>query len=196
MFFCEKCRYLFNVTKDVKSKQVGGKINVTLTEIFRKFTAKDPSDPITQEDISKIKANHLINDSRFESLNQKEQRRLRSIIKALDKTFFDEDSDDEEKVGSNVAYFICKSCKNYRPIEPQTLIYSKSYNSAAGSESLDYTYDVHDPTLPRTRAYICKNANCHTHKKPETKEAILTKNTMDQIVYVCTVCKTDWVFVA
>ena len=37
MFFCEKCRNLYNVTKEVKSKQIGGKINNALNNIFNKL---------------------------------------------------------------------------------------------------------------------------------------------------------------
>lgn len=191
MFFCEKCRYLFNVTKDIKSKQVGGKINDALTIIFDKISR---GEQIMEKDLKKFKGKDLLDDERFEVMNKKDQRKLISTVKAVDKNFFaEEEPESEAKVGSNIAYFICKFCKNYKPIKPGTVIYSKSYSTINASEMEDYTYAIYDQTLPRTRTYICKNAKCETHKNDSLKEAILTKNATDQIVYICTHCSTNWI---
>jgi len=127
-------------------------------------------------------------------MNKKDQRKLISNIKTIDKNFFNKEVPTEKiKIGSNIAYFICKFCKNYRPITAGTLIYSKNYNSIAVAETEDYTYALYDHTLPRTRNYICKNPECATHSDDALKEAILTKNVMEQIVYICTYCSTSWV---
>ena len=190
MFFCEKCRYLFNVTKDVKSKQVGGKINEAVTNLFNKYYKNEP---IEERDLRKIKGNDLIYDERYEDMTKKEQRKLVSFVKSVDKNFFAEaEPEVAPKVGSNAAFFICKYCGNFKPIKPGTLIYSKNYNAGDSTEIEDYTYAIYDQTLPRTKNYICKNPKCETHKKDSIKEAVLTKNTSDQIVYICTVCSTNW----
>ena len=42
-------------------------------------------------------------------------------------------------------------------------------------ESEHYEMMCHDPALPRTRDYICKNINCITHKKSELKEAVFIR---------------------
>ncbi|AYV85600.1 MAG: DNA-dependent RNA polymerase subunit Rpb9 [Satyrvirus sp.] len=189
MFFCEKCRYLFNVTKDVKSKQIGGKINEALTSIFNKYKKNEP---LVDKDLKKLKSKDLFEDERFERMNKKEQRRMISFVKATDKEFFSkEEPVPETKIGSNVAYFICKYCKNYKLIKPGTLIYSKNYDTSA-AEVEDYTYAIYDYTLPRTKNYICKNENCPTHKDDSKKEAVLTKNLSEQVIYICTVCSTYW----
>ena len=190
MFFCEKCRYLFNVTKDVKSKQIGGRINEALTNILTKYANNEK---IVERDLRKIRGKDLIADERFEDMTKKEQRKLTSTIKAVDKNFFVEEDTTEPKIGSNIAYFICKYCKNSKPIKPGTLIYSKNYGGNNITETVDYTYAIHDQTLPRTRTYICVNSKCETHKNNSIKEAVLTKNALDQIVYICTVCETDWI---
>ena len=191
MFFCEKCRYLFNVTKDVKSKQIGGKINGALTVIFDKLAN---GEQVTEKDLKKVSGKDLLEDERFEAMNKKDQRKLISTIKAINKNFFAEEEPDEEtKIGSNVAYFICKSCKNYKPIKPGTLIYSKTYNTTNAAETEDYSFAIYDQTLPRTKNYICKNAKCETHKNDSLKEVVLTKNASDQLVYICTVCSTNWI---
>ena len=187
MFFCDKCRYLFNITKDVKSKQVGGKINEALTNIINNF---NNNEQVLEKDLKRIKANDLLHDERFEDLTKKLQRKLISNIKALDKNFFVQDNEEKNIVGNNAAYFICKYCKNSKPIEPGTLIYSKNYGGNKDVEEDDYTYAIYDQTLARTKNYICKNKKCETHKNIDIREAVLTKNKFDQIVYICTVCNT------
>jgi len=189
MFFCDKCGYIFNVTKDVKSKQIGGKINKTLNIIFDKISKVEK---LTEDDLVNVKGKDIIEDERFEMMNKRDQRKVISLVKAINKNFFVEDKE-EGKVGSNVAYFICRSCKNYKQIEPGTLIYSKSYNTNRDNEMDDYTYVIHDSTLARTRNYICQNKKCSTHKSDTDKEAVLTKNSLDQVIYVCTICSTHWI---
>lgn len=190
MFFCEKCRYLYGVTKDVQNKQIGGKITDALNNIFNKFSKNEP---IIDKDIRKLKGIQITNDERFEILNKKDQRRLMSAIKSLEKNFFlPDEPESETKVGSNIAYFICKFCKHFIPIKPGTTIYSKKYGSANAGEIEDYSYAIYDQTLQRTRNYICKNEKCETHKKIDIKEAVITKNINEQIVYVCTNCSTYW----
>ena len=119
-----------------------------------------------------------------------------SQIKAIDSAFFVTEATEDlkgKKIGSNVAYFICKFCKNHKPIQPGTQIYSKNYNTVVSVENDDYTYAIYDYTLARTKNYICKNKKCETHRDDSLKEAVLTKNITDQIVYVCCHCLTNWV---
>lgn len=191
MFFCEKCRYLFNVTKDVKSKQIGGKINDSLNNIFAKYSMNEA---ITENDLKKITGKDITDDDRFDEMTKKNQRKLISTLKAVDKSFFvQQEEKDGPKIGTSSAFFICKYCKNYKPIKPQTCIYTKIYGTEHTIETEDYTYTIYDQTLPRTRNYICKNNKCESHKNDAVKEAVLTKNTSDQIVYVCTSCSTHWI---
>ena len=192
MFFCEKCRYLFNVTKDIKSKQIGGRINETLSNIFSKYKSNET---LTNRDLRKIKGKDLLEDERFENMTKKEQRKLMSIIKSVDKNFFAKGEEETSpKIGSTLAFFICKYCKNSNPIQPQTIIYSKKFSGGEGvTEAEDYTYAIYDLTLPRTRNYICKNRKCPTHKDDDVKEAVLIKDSTDQIKYLCTACSTNWI---
>lgn len=190
MFLCNKCNYLYNITKVVKTKQVGGKISEALTNIFNKFRNNIK---FVEKDLHHLHSEDILNDDNFESMNKKDQRKLVSNIKAIDKNFFNKEvSEEGDRVNSNIAYFICKFCKNYEPIKPGTLIYSKNYNDVTVTETTDYTYDVYDFTLPRTKNYICKNTKCETHNDDSLKEAILTKNSIEQIVYICTSCSTNW----
>jgi len=201
MPFCEKCGYSYNITKDVKNKQSGGKTNIALNILFDKIAI---GESLSKSDLKRIKPTDIYDDERFDALNKKNQKKMLSVIKAADKDFFsiaDSDgSDDSDGSATTVsvpaavgAQFICKYCRHSKPIDPVTFIYSKTYGSATATNLDDYTYMIHDMSLGRTRAYNCKYAKCETHSKPSMKEAIMTKNPMDQVIYVCTTCGTDWI---
>lgn len=189
MFFCDKCHYLFNITKDVEGKQIGGKINKALTNLFNKFQTDET---LTEKDLQKINRTDVLNDERFENMTIKDQNEMKAWIKTVNKSFFNKQNTDDTREIGNQAYFICKYCKNSRPIEPLTLIYSKEYTTTSSVEDEDYTYAVDDQTLARTRDYICKNPECKTHSDETIKEAVLTKNNNYQVVYICTSCSTYW----
>lgn len=190
MFFCDKCRYMFNVTKDVKNNQRGGKMNNAIQALFDKFRENKP---LEDKDLVKLKGKDITDDQRFDTLTKKDQRRIISWIKSYDRSFFNEEQK-EDIIGTNAAFFICKYCKNSKPIKPGTLIYSKNYDSINTNEEEDYALAINDLSLARTRNYICKNPECSTHDSTNstTKEAVLTKNKMEQIVYICTTCTTNW----
>jgi DNA-directed RNA polymerase subunit M/transcription elongation factor TFIIS len=187
MFFCEKCHYLYNVAKDIRSRQVGGRVNNALNRLFEKFQLNEP---FQEEDLQGLRSADLLNDERFENLNKKDQKKMMVLIKNVSKYFFQDDP--EEEIGSNVAYFVCKFCRNYRKIEPGTIIYARYYGTARSDDLEDYSYAANDPSLARTRLYICPNPECPTHKNPNLREAALTKNDREQIIYICTVCQFYW----
>lgn len=190
MFFCDKCRYLFNITKDVESKQIGGRINSALTSLFAKYRA---GESVTERDLRRIRSKDLLDDERFETMTKKEQHRMTGWIKGANKAFFAKAGGaPDTKIGSNQAFFICKFCKNSQPIQPGTVIYSKDYSAASTVEEEDYSYAIYDQSLARTRDYICKNSECESHTNDAVKEAAMTKNASYQVVYVCTSCSTYW----
>lgn len=190
MFTCEKCGSLYNITKDVRNVQKGGKINKTISDIHQQFMDNDMVDSTRLE---KITFNDLVNNEIYEKMTSKNKKRLVSKIKAVDKNFISGGQDADQDIVSNASYFICKFCQNHKPIEPGTLLYSKSYTSVQDQDNENYKNYVDDNTLLRTRNYICKNKNCPTHTNAKDKQAVLTKNNQHQIVYICTTCKTDWV---
>jgi len=94
----------------------------------------------------------------------------------------------------NVAYFVCNNCGYHEKIKPQTLIFSRINNDKIQDIVVeDYSYMIHDSTLPRTKEYTCTNTNCDTHKKPALKEAVFFRASKSfQLIYICTVCQTIW----
>lgn len=190
MNFCEKCRYLYNITKDVKTKTA--KISNFLDNIFAKYVS---GEKFTEEDIKKITMKDILDDERYDNMTKKDQKGLTAAIKVVDKTFFNISEEEIESQNSNIsAHFICKQCKNTVPIKPGTLIYSKNYNVNTYEDVIDYNYVIHDCTLPRTAAYICKNPKCKTIKDPTLREAVMIKNSNGQQEYVCTICVTHWTY--
>lgn len=189
MKFCRKCGYIFDITDDVKRRQVGGKINKAVTSILEKF--KD-NQSIELDDIQKINPGDLLHNTTFETMTKKDQGKLKSIIKALDKQFFS-DADNSDAVKGKPAYFICKHCKNSKLIPSGTIIYTKDYGSVSTEIDMDdYSNLIHDHSLARTRAYVCHNPKCKTHENEELREAIITKDKTYRPIYVCTVCSTHW----
>lgn len=189
MFFCNQCNFMFNITKDVKSKQIGGKINKAITNLFNKYYT---GESLEEDDYKNITIQDIKNDSRYdEDMNVKNQQKFRSWLKSQNPSFI-ANINAPQTGGSNEAYFICKSCQNTKLIDPGTIIYSKNYSTNSSIDTEDYTYAIYDSTLPRTRNYICKNKNCKSHTDDKLKEAVITKNNMDQIVYVCVACSKYW----
>jgi aspartate carbamoyltransferase regulatory subunit len=190
MFTCNKCGSLYNITKDIKGKQIGGKINVSLDGLFEKL---DENVDIDESDLDNITGKDVIEDERFEQRNKNNQKEMMTKIKAVNKSFFSKDKQTADVKNVSYSYFNCRYCSNYEKIIAGTLIYSKEYDTNITTDIVDYSLAVNDPTLSRTRNYICKNKKCVTHKDPSKTEAVITKNTLGQIIYVCTVCVTDWV---
>ena len=60
----------------------------------------------------------------------------------------------------------------------------------------DLSFKIMDPTLPRTKDFICPNKECETNKNTNlaTREAIIFRENRSFITrYVCTTCTTDWI---
>jgi len=193
MYFCDKCNYLYNYTKDIKNKQFGGKdANDTINKIFDKFAKREP---IMEDDLVDVVGSELLKNDKFDKMNKKDQKTFMTTIKKIDKNFFIETAEESEQnmENTNIAYFFCKYCNYHKPMKPGTIIYSKDHNNDISTESEDYAIMCHNYSLPRTRNYVCPNKKCGTHKNIELREAVLTKNKADRIIYICCTCTTNWI---
>jgi hypothetical protein len=91
----------------------------------------------------------------------------------------------------------CKNCKSRFELSANTIIQSINYD-------IDKNINIYippeircaDPTLPRTKNYICPNQNCKSHKDLINKEAIWYRTDHNgvnyYIEYVCCMCKKAW----
>lgn len=186
MFFCKKCGFSNNYTKDVKNKKTNTSTNYEgIAKIFEKFMQ---GEEIVENDLKQIKGSQLLKDDKYDVMNKKDQRKFMSVIKNINKNFFVDHADEDNNDNTNIAYYICKYCNFQEPIDPGTIIYTKKYNTNMYDID-DYSYLVYSNTLARTKNYICKNKKCDTHNDINLREAVITKNESDRIIYVCCVCK-------
>jgi hypothetical protein len=91
----------------------------------------------------------------------------------------------------------CSTCGSEYPLLPETIIYSlnfKKQQSIFNDVILDLK--LYDPTLPRTKDYICTNSECPTHLKTfdqTQKEAVFYRAEGSyHLKYACLCCKTNW----
>jgi hypothetical protein len=91
----------------------------------------------------------------------------------------------------------CTTCGSEYPLQPETVIYSlnfKKQQSTFNDSIIDLK--LYDPTLPRTKDYICTNTSCPTHSKTfdqSQKEAVFYRaEGTYHLKYACLCCKTNW----
>lgn len=198
MYFCKSCRNRYEITNDSKKIiQDGGSKkknkNMIIDNLFEKYLENKK---LSQSEIKKIDTNseHFL---KYYEGDGKQKRFYKYVISnSGEQDGGDEESsgDENHEIGAKTAHFICTSCGFSEKIPPRTLIYSKIYNETTVIDNEDYSHLVDDPTLMRTRNYICENKRCKTHKDENLNEAVMFKNQNGQIVYLCTVCNKSWLF--
>lgn len=174
MFFCPKCNYSLDISKNIP------------TEISGDVQLKIPKDFIDMYQENELEGNvkvvftkkDLISSREFKKLNQNEKEEIQSKFNEIN------------SIGYNLAYFICKNCQFVTKIEKGSVIYSVSskVNNVTTSN-----YRLLDNTLPRTKDYICPNKKCESHKNIN-KEAIFyrpDKNSY-RLEYQCGTCRIKW----
>ncbi len=100
----------------------------------------------------------------------------------------------------------CTTCASTFPLPHGTTIYSLTLHHAADAAEVEVDTDVQedmddsvidfmitDPTLPRSKDYICRNQLCPTHTDRKVKEAVFFRTGSSYITkYACCVCKSHW----
>ena len=91
----------------------------------------------------------------------------------------------------------CTFCSHPSKLEPGTTIYSlnfKKQQSSFNDNNIDLK--LYDPTLPRTKDYICDNPDCETRQSNfdmKNKEAVFYRaNGSYHTKYACLNCKHSW----
>ena len=92
-------------------------------------------------------------------------------------------------------YLVCNNCNSAYNINPKTVILSTNMEETGSQfKEVNLDYKCQDPTLPRTKDYICHNMDCTTHKNLNDKEAIFYREGTGYMTrYVCCNCKTSWI---
>lgn len=186
MFYCKNCNYSLEITKNVNRELDVTQIkNISTPEelielvIYNKKYDQDVQLNITfNEQVLKdyITKQSKLYDEQIDAILDKFQQVLR-----------------HQKNISHF-YFTCNNCSTSYVLQPGTTIYSINFDKSSSNViDEDITVKAHDPTLPRTKDYICQNKSCASHKDLENKEAVFYRNGKDfQLKYICTMCYTNW----
>jgi len=96
-------------------------------------------------------------------------------------------------------YLSCTNCSTTYFLEPGTVIDSINFEKSAASNDDDAKVRLNDPTLPRTKDFICPNSKCITNVKSDdinvltSKEAVFYRSGKEyNIKYICCQCYTHW----
>jgi hypothetical protein len=177
MYFCDKCFYLFDITKSSKvSKEDNRKSITKVSDVLIKLDEN--------EDMTKYKAEfskeELYKNKKYQKLDDSDKNKLNLLF---------------EDVVSSGAEFKCENCNYTKQITETTILYQINMEDKVEQiknlEENELT--TKDPTLPHTHDYTCKNPNCTTHKKPELKDAVfLREKNSYKLNYICCVCYYNW----
>lgn len=176
MYFCPKCNYSFDVTKNLKNTDNRKKIS----DVKELFTMLENDDI----DLSNYVANNFTlsnvkKDKRYNKLNDEIKQNINQIF---------------ESVASDIN-FNCNNCGYVDTIRKSIILYQINFeeNNNDLKTLQDNMLLCKNPILPRTKDYECKNINCITHKNKENKEAIFYKDPHQYSVkYICCVCYNSW----
>ena len=177
MYFCDKCFYIFDITKSSKiSKDDTRKV---ISKVVDAMTKLDDGEDLT---------NYKAEFSKEELYKNKKYQKLDDVNKNKINQLF-------EEVASSGAEFKCENCNYTKQITETTLLYQINMEDKVVSirnlEENELT--TKDPTLPHTHDYTCKNPNCITHKKPELKDSVfLREKNSFKLNYICCVCYYNW----
>jgi transposase-like protein len=186
MKFCKHCNYVLNISKSPINND--NKILYTIETMEQYINyLKNISSEINHDIELKIDK---------ETLKLKLMGKFRKNIKKVDELLEHYDELKNKNITDSNIYFICQNCNSSFNIEPGTIILSTNFDvDNQKIQQYDFGFKIMDPTLPRTKDYICPKKECDSHK-PEnnvTREAIIFRESKSFITrYVCTMCLTDW----
>lgn len=201
MYFCPICNNSFDVTKlshqkggthtesndDSEKNILNGGQPFNYQNIIKKIISKEN---ISEEEINKINFTDLLNDPSYKKLKNKQKEFVYNKIQDLLPVNKKKIIDEEIKKPIDKSYFICRSCGHIKPIEPETLIFSRvSSDISQNYTSTDYGDMKYSDILFRTRRYECPNKKCTSYTNPIEREAVFfRRNNTFVIKYVCQAC--------
>lgn len=182
MNFCKKCNFVLNITKKQLSEDEKNHYKITTVESFLNYVKYN----ITE-------ANQTI-DMQIdrESLKEKLLTKFKKNPEKVEELIKQYEIISSKKNNFDV-YLICNNCNSAYTINPKTVILKTNLGEVQFKE-VNLDYKTQDPTLPRTKDYICHNQKCPTHKDLVNKEAVFFREGKGYLTkYVCCICKEAWV---
>jgi hypothetical protein len=96
-------------------------------------------------------------------------------------------------------YLSCTNCSTTYYLEPGTMIDSINFEKSALVNDDDIKQRINDPTLPRTKDFICPNTKCVTNTSPNDPKILIEKEAVFyrlgkeyNIKYICCQCNIQW----
>lgn len=193
------CKYCQNILKIVKNKDynelvVQELLKEDLVNLLSKKLDAISGQYIQDETIYRINFaideidKMDINIKKFKDINIDE---LKTELKNLYEEIIRGNSN------GNMFNFLCTNCSMTYYLQPGTVIDSVSFmeTNYVQDETPEIRFD--DPTLFRTKDFICVNNKCITNtdtsaKIQQEKEAVFYKLQTHNIKYICFHCKTQW----
>jgi transposase-like protein len=186
MKFCKHCNYVLNISKSPINND--NKITYTIETMDQYLNyIKNVSTEINHEVELKI-------DNA--TLKTKLMGKFKQNKKKVDELLIQYDVIKNKASIDNNIYFVCQNCNSSFEIEPGTIILSTNFDvNNQNIQQYDFGFKIMDPTLLRTKDYICPKKECDSHKSENNikREAIIFRESKSFITrYVCTMCLTDW----
>ena len=184
MNFCKKCNYVLNITKKQLNEDEKNHYKIATFESFLNYIKYNMTEA---NQTVEIKIDR-------ESLKEKLLSKFKKTPEKVDELIKQYDIISSKKNNFDV-YLVCNNCNSAYTIDPKTIILSTNLETSnVQFKEVNLDYKCQDPTLPRTKDYICNNGSCVTHKDIKIKEAVFYRQGNGYTTcYICTVCKTNWI---
>jgi hypothetical protein len=176
-FICNKCKFSLTIQKSTETKIT--KIN-NPTELINALNSDIYND-------IELKLSKEVLDNFLSKKKQQEKTRILE--------YYNKISNSNKVIHKYILK--CTTCGENYYLHPETIIFSLSFNKKNSTfNDSDMDLKIYDPTLPRTKDYICPNNNCETNKKnfnTVNKEAVFYRALGGyNLKYACVNCKTSW----
>jgi len=178
-FICKHCNYSLTIKKITDTK-------VSKISTPQELIAASKIEEQQEYDIS-LEKTDLDNFLNKKNIKEAEKKRITEFY-----------TEKIEKKHVTSKYILkCSTCGSEYPLNPETTIYSLNF----GKQQVLFNDDIidlklYDPTLPRTKDYICPNQECETNTKgfdTSKKECVFYRAKGSyHLKYACLNCKTCW----
>jgi hypothetical protein len=176
--FCPNCLYSLGINKKSSLENTDLSVVDKIDEFLNLFTSNKFDKNIYQIGFSK---DELIKDKKFNKLPSSEKTKIMQLFQSL-------------IINAELS---CNNCGYRSDILETMKLYEFNISDAV---NLVRTLDdnkliTQDPTLPRTRDFVCKNVSCPTvnSKSNILKEAVWIRTPKNfNVEYICTSCYYSW----
>ena len=194
--FCPNCNNILDISKNVpKANTILG--TSTPTSVSSDAPKKDDSqnliknilknivdgNELSNQDLKSIDIDKIIHDEEYKKMDKANKKKIDDILSSIHTNL-------DSATG---AYYVCRTCFYSKAIETKTLITSRACEGLSSGyvNTEKFKNMVYNKALPLTRAYICTNKDCKSHKNHDKREAVFFRDGM-QVWYACKSCQSYW----